>query len=175
MTLYEFEGKRPQVHPDAFVHPDAVLIGGVTLGADCYVGAGAVLRGDWGDIVVAKGSNVQENCVIHVRPDEVVRLGPSSHVGHGAILHGCTLCTHVLVGMGAILHDGVVVGDGAVIASGCVLLQGMEVPPGKLVIGVPGRVVGDVRPEQREFWEWGTRLYQGLPARCHASLRRIEP
>jgi phenylacetic acid degradation protein len=133
MTLYEFEGKRPEVHPDAFVHPEAVIIGGVTLDADCYVGAGAVLRGDWGDIVVAKGSNVQENCVIHARPDEVVRLGPSSHVGHRAILHGCTLCTHVLVGMGAILHDGVVVGDEAVIASGCVLLEGMQVPPGKLV------------------------------------------
>ena len=174
MPFYEFEGKRPQVHANAFVHPEAVVIGGVTLGAGCYVGAGAVLRGDWGDIVVGEGSNVQENCVIHVRPGEVVRLGPSSHVGHGAILHGCTLGEHVLVGMGAILHDDVLVGDGAVIASGCVLLEGTEVPPDKLVVGVPGRVVGDVRPEQRVFWELGTRLYQGLPERCHASLRRIE-
>jgi phenylacetic acid degradation protein len=86
--------------------------------------------------------------VIHVRPGGVVRLGPSSHVGHGAILHGCTLGEHVLVGMGAISHDDALVGDGAVIASGCVLLEGMETPPGKLVAGVPGRVVGDVRPEQ---------------------------
>ena len=90
-------------------------------------------------------------------------------------IHG-HLCPMVLLGARtAIMARLLVIGDGAVIASGCVLLEGMEVPPGKLVIGVPGRVVGDVRPEQREFWEWGTRLYQGLPARCHAALRRIEP
>ena len=173
MAVYEFEGKRPRIDPSAFVHPEAVIIGGVEIGAGCYVGAGAVLRGDWGDIVVGEGSNVQENCVVHVKTDEIVTLGPSSHVGHGAILHGCELGFHVLVGMGAILHDRVSVGDEAIIGSGSVLPEGMKVPPGKLVVGIPARIVGDVDQKQKEYSEWGTKIYQALPPRCHASLRRI--
>jgi len=140
MGLYEFENRRPDVHPSAFVYPEAVLIGDVELGADCYVGPGAVLRGDWGGIVVGSGSNIQENCVFHVLPDESVVLGPGSHIGHGAILHTCTLGIHVLVGMGAIIQDYAVIGDGAIISVGSILKAGMTVPPEKLVIGVPGRI-----------------------------------
>ncbi len=174
MAIYEFEGKRPHIAASAFVHPEAVLIGGVTIGEGCYVGAGAVLRGDWGDIVIGPGSNVQENCVFHSRPDETVTLGPNSHVGHGAILHGATLGDHVLVGMGAILGDGVRIGDGCIIGAGCVLLEGTEVPPSRLVVGVPGRVVGEVSAERAEQAWWGTRLYQTLPTRCQAGLRRLD-
>jgi len=174
MGLYEFENKRPDIHPSAFVHPEAVLIGDVELGADCYVGPGAVLRGDWGGIVVGPGSNIQENCVFHVLPDESVVLGPGSHIGHGAILHTCTLGVHVLVGMGAIIQDHAVIGDGAIISAGSSHKAGMTVPPEKLVIGVPGRIAGDVSREQKERSEWGTKVYQALPARCYAALRRVE-
>lgn len=173
MAFYEFEKKRPEVHPSAFVHPEAVLIGGVKLGADCYVGAGAVLRGDWGDISIGDGSNIQENCVFHVIPDESVVLGPESHIGHGAILHTCTLGRHVLVGMGAVIQDHVKIGDGSIIGAGAILKAGMTVPPAKLVVGIPGRIAGDVSEEKRKAAAWGTKIYQGLPARCHATLRRI--
>ena len=174
MAIYEFEGKRPDIEPTTFVHPQAVIIGGVKLGPGCYVGAGAVLRGDWGDIVVGEGSNIQENCVVHAGPGERVILGPSSHIGHGAILHGVTLGIHVLVGMGAILNDNVEVGDGSLIGAGSILLEGMKVPPGKLVLGVPARIMGDLTEKLRKANEWGTKLYQGLPPRCHSSMRRLD-
>jgi len=173
MAIYEFEGKRPEIEPSTFVHPEAVIIGGVKLAAGCYVGAGAVLRADWGDIVVGEGSNIQENCVFHVRVNECVTLGPSSHIGHASILHGCTLGVHVLVGMGSIINDNVEIGDGSFLGAGCVLTEGKKIPPGKLVVGVPGRVVGDVSEKIRELSDWGTREYQALPPRCHKFLRRI--
>ncbi len=174
MPRYEFENRRPTVDPDVFVHPQAVLIGAVTLSRGCYVGAGAVLRADWGEIVVGAGSNIQENCVVHVLPEGRVAMGPGSHIGHGAVLHNCRLGNHVLVGMGAILQDHVSVGDGAVIGAGSVLKAEMKVPPGKLVVGVPARIVGDVSSALKARSEWGTKLYQGLPERCRIGMRKIE-
>jgi phenylacetic acid degradation protein len=173
MGFYEFEGKRPRVGEGAFVHPEATVIGGVTIGEGCYVGAGAVLRGDWGDIVIGPGSSIQENCVLHVRPDEVTVVGPACHIGHGAIIHGATLGRHVMVGMHAVIHDGAVIGDEVLMGAGCVVLANAGVPGGKMVVGVPGKVVGDVSREQVEAWDWGLELYQALPARCLKSLRRL--
>jgi phenylacetic acid degradation protein len=173
MGFWEFEGKQPSVAAGAFVHPEATLIGGVTIGEGCYVGAGAVLRGDWGDIVVGPGSNIQENCVLHVRPEEVLVIGPSCHIGHGAVIHATCLGYHVMVGMRAVIHDGVVIGDEALIGAGCVILSDVEIPAGKVVIGVPGRIVGNVSEEQKEAWAWGLELYQALPARCLNSMRRL--
>lgn len=173
MGFWEFEGKRPIVGADAFVHPEATLIGGVTIGEGCYVAAGAVLRGDWGDIVVGPGSNIQENCVLHVRPEETTILGPDCHIGHGAIIHGAHLGRHVMVGMNAVIHDGVVVGDEALIGSGCVVLADMQIPRGKMVLGVPGKIVGDVSEDQKVAWEWGLKQYQALPARCLRDLRPL--
>lgn len=173
MGFYEFEGKRPAVAEGAFVHPEATLIGGVTVGEGCYVGAGAVLRGDWGDIEVGPGSNIQENCVLHVRPDEVTVLGPDCHIGHGAIIHGASLGRHVMVGMHAVIHDGVVIGDDALIGTGCVVLSDLMIPAGKMVLGVPGKIMGDVSAEQKAAWDWGLKLYQALPARCREGLRAL--
>jgi phenylacetic acid degradation protein len=173
MTLYEFEGRRPEIAEGAFVHREATVIGDVTIGSGCYVAAGAVLRGDWGDIVVGAGSNIQENCVLHVRPDESTVLGPDCHIGHGAIIHGARLGRHVMVGMNAVIHDGVVVGDEALIGSGCVVLTDMQIPAGKMVLGVPGRIVGDVSTEQKVAWESGLEQYQALPARCFKGLRPL--
>lgn len=173
MPLYEFEGRRPRIGSTSFVHDEAVLIGKVTIGEGCYVAAGAVLRADWGEIEVGDGSNIQENVVIHARPEAVTRLAGDSHVGHGAILHGCTLESHVLVGMGAILNDDVHVGEGVVIGSGALLPPREKVPPRVLVVGVPARVVRELTPEMAEYASWGTRLYQTLPGRYHGSLKLI--
>jgi len=173
MGFWEFEGKQPTVAHGAFVHPEATVIGGVTIGEGCYVGAGAVLRADWGDIVVGAGSNIQENCVLHVRPDEVTIVGPSCHIGHGAVVHGATLGYHVMVGIRAVIHDGVVIGDEALIGAGCLVLPDMEIPGGKVVVGVPGKIMGDVSEEQKAAWAWGLELYQALPARCLKGLRPL--
>jgi phenylacetic acid degradation protein len=173
MPLYSFEGRRPRIGKTSFVHEEAVIIGKVTIGEGCYVAAGAVLRGDWGEIEVGDGSNIQENVVIHARPESVTRLAADSHVGHGAILHGCTLEKHVLVGMGAILNDDVSVGENVVIGSGALIPPRQQIPPGVLVVGVPAKIVKELTPEMMEYALWGTRLYQTLPGRYHATLEKI--
>lgn len=174
MALYEFEGKRPSVHESAFVHDRAVLIGDVRVGESCFIGAGAVLRGDWGTVIVGAGSNVQENAVLHAGPGTTTELGPSSHIGHGAILHGCVLEEHVLVGMGAIVNDAAFIGEGSFIASGALVPPRTRIPARKMVVGVPGRVVGDVSEQMEQLTWMGTRLYQELPGRYAASLKSLE-
>ena len=165
MAIYEFEGKRPEIGDGTYVHPEATLIGGVKVGRDCFIGPGARLRADWCDIEISDGSNVQDNCIIHARPGFVVRLGPSSHIGHGAVLHGVVLYEHVLVGMNAVVQDDVEIGDGCVIGSGCVVKPRMQIPERKLVMGVPGEIVGDVNEQQEQLWTMATKFYQELPER----------
>jgi phenylacetic acid degradation protein len=173
MPIYEFEGKRPKIGGTSFVHPNAILIGGVTIGENCYIGPGAVLRGDFGYIEIGDGSNIQENCVIHTFPGETARLGADSHVGHAAIVHGSKIANNVLVGMGAILHEGVEIGENCVIGSGCVITDNRQIPAGKLVVGVPGKIIGDVSPEMQKAKIMGTKIYQTLPKRYQATLKQI--
>lgn len=173
MAYYSFEGRMPRVARGAFVHPEATLIGEVEVGEGCYIAAGARLRGDWGRIVVGPGTNIQENCVIHVKPDQTVVIGPACHIAHGAILHGPVLGYHVVVGMGAIVMDEAVLGDECCIAAGAFVRARMHVPPGMLVMGSPGKVVGAVSEELRRHLLWATALYQALPASCHDSLRPV--
>ena len=173
MPIYEFEGKRPKVGETSFVLPTAVLVGGVIIGENCYIGPGAVLRGDFGYVEIGDGSNVQENAVIHTFPEQTARLAKDSHIGHGAIVHGSRIGENVLVGMGAILHEGVEIGENCIIGSGCVITDNRKIPPGKLVVGVPGKIVGDVSPEMHRAKVAGTKLYQTLPRRYRESFKRI--
>lgn len=172
MALYEFEGRKPSVGKGSFVHPQASLIGGVTVGENCYIGPGARLRADWCDIRVGDGSNIQENCIIHGGLVETVVIGPNSHIGHGSILHTVTLGDHVTVGMGSIMLDGVKVGDGCLIAAGSLLTSNLEIPAGQIVMGTPAKVVGPVSEEKSKQLRWGTGLYQELAGRC---LRGLKP
>jgi len=173
MPLYEFEGKKPKVGETSFVHPAAVLVGGVTIGENCYIGPGAVLRGDFGYVEIDDGSNVQENAVIHTFPEQTARLAKNSHIGHGAIVHGSRIGENVLIGMGAILHEGVEVGENCIIGSGCVITDNRKIPPGKLVVGVPGKIVGDVSAEMLKAKVRGIKLYQTLPRRYRESCKLI--
>jgi phenylacetic acid degradation protein len=174
MAIYEFEGQRPQVHAQAFVHPQAVLIGQVVIAGACFVGAGAVLRGDFGRIVLGPGSNLQENAVAHTYPGGEVILGQGVIVGHGALLHDASLGDGVLVGMGAILLPGVLVEAGAMVAAGAVVAAGMRVPGGHIVAGNPAKVRKEITPAQRRQIEEGLALYQDLPRRCHQGLKRLD-
>ncbi len=174
MPLYEFEGKRPSIDSKAFVHPNAVLIGEVVVEAHCYVGAGAVLRGDIGSIKVGRGSNVQENCVLHAFPDKSTVLHPNSHIGHGAILHGCEICSNVLVGMRAIIADGVKINSFSFIGAGSFVPFGQEIPPNSLVVGYPAKVIRKVGPEHLERIKNGLAIYQDLARRHLKSFREIK-
>jgi phenylacetic acid degradation protein len=173
MPIYSFEGKTPCISPEAFVHPTAVIIGRVTIGDNCFIGPGAVLRGDWGEIIVEEGSNVQDNAVIHVRPEETCYLGANSHVGHGAILHGCRLEGHVLVGMGAVINDGVLLREGCLVASGSVVLSGVQVDRRTMVAGIPATPKGEVDDAKDALMWMGHKFYQSLPPRYRDSSEEV--
>ena len=147
MPIYEFEGKRPKIGATSWVHPTAVIIGDVTIGERCWIGPNAILRGDMVKIRIGNGTNLQDNVVVHGN----TTLGDFCTVGHAAVIHGCTIGDHVLVAMNAVVLDGVKVGEWCTIAAGSVVAPRAEVPPYKMVMGVPGSVVGDIprdRPER---------------------------
>jgi phenylacetic acid degradation protein len=173
MPIYVFEGRKPRISPTAFIDPSAVIIGKVYIGDGCYVGPGAVMRGDWGAVIMMEGSNLQDNAVIHARPEETTYLGPASHVGHGAVLHGCRIEGHVLVGMNAVINDGAVLEEGSIVASGAVVMGGMRVPARTMVAGVPAVIKGEI-DDTRDAMLWiGHHFYQSLPPRYREGSEEI--
>lgn len=174
-AFYAFEGFYPVVHESAFVHPKATVTGNVVIDRDCYIGPGAAIRGDWGEIIIADGCNVQENCVVHMFPGVTVRLEPGAHIGHGAIIHGAVIGENSLVGMNAVVMDNAVIGKGCIVGALSFVPAGMVVEDRKVVVGNPARAVKDVTDEMLAWKTEGTKLYQGLPAACRASLVSCEP
>ena len=175
MSIYSFEGLIPVIHEHAFVHPQAAVIGNVTIGRDVYVGPGATIRGDWGAVVIEDGCNVQESCTIHVFPGATTRLEEAAHVGHGAVIHGAHLGRNVLVGMNAVVMDRAHVGHGSIVGALTFVPADMQIPERKVVVGNPARIVKDVSDEMLAWKSEGTRLYRGLPASLHATLRACDP
>jgi phenylacetic acid degradation protein len=175
MSVYSLEGVVPVVDPSSFVHPQATLIGDVVIGPRCYIGPGASLRGDMGRIVIGAGSNVQDNCVLHTFPAKEVRLDEESHIGHGAVLHGCTVLRGTLVGINAVIMDDVVLGEQSLVGAASFVRAGFVVPPRTLVMGAPARVIRELTDQEIQWKAVGTREYQELAVRCLASLRECAP
>jgi len=173
--IYEFNGYRPVIHESSFVHPQASVTGNVIIGKHVYIGPGAAIRGDWGQIIIEDGCNVQENCTIHMFPGTTVILKEGAHIGHGAIIHGGTIGRNVLVGMNAVIMDDVEVGDNSIIGALCFVPAKMNIPERKIVVGNPAKIVKDVSDEMIAWKTKGTELYQQLPADCFASLKPCEP
>lgn len=175
MAIYAFDDFVPVVHESAFVHPLAAVTGNVVIGRDVYVGPSAAIRGDWGGIVIEDGCNVQECCVVHMFPGVTVVLEESAHIGHGAIVHGARIGRNALVGMNATIMDNAVIGAECIVGALTFVPSDMQVPPRKVVVGNPAKIVKDVTDEMIAWKTEGTRLYQALPARLHATLREVEP
>lgn len=175
MPVYSLDGLVPVVHPSAFVHPQAVLLGDVIIGAHCYVGPGASLRGDFGRIIMSAGANVQDCCVLHSFPDKDALLEEEAHIGHAAVLHGCTIRRGALIGIGAILMDGAIVEEEAFVGAASFVRAGFVVPRRTLVMGVPARIVRELKPEELQWKAAGTREYQELAVRCRNTLRECQP
>ena len=174
-NVFSFEGIVPVIHESAFIHPNATVTGNVIIGRDVYVGPGAAIRGDWGGVVIEDGCNVQENCTVHMFPGVTVVLEASAHIGHGAVIHGARIGTNALVGMNAVVMDNATVGAGSVVGALCFVPADMQIPPRKVVVGNPARIIKDVTDEMLEWKTQGTALYQALPARLHASLLACDP
>lgn len=174
-NIFAFEEFVPVVHESAYVHPNATVTGNVIIGRDVYIGPGAAIRGDFGGIVIEDGCNVQENCTIHMFPGVTVVLERDAHIGHGAIVHGARIGANALVGMNAVIMDNAVIGSGSVVGALAFVPTGMQVPPRKVVVGNPAKVVKDVSDEMLAWKSEGTALYQALPARLRTSLRACEP
>ena len=173
--IYEFNGYKPVVNETSFIHPNATVTGNVIIGKDVYIGPGAALRGDWGQIIIEDGCNVQENCTIHMFPGVTVLLKQSAHIGHGAIIHGATIGKNVLVGMNAVVMDNVIIGHNSIIGALCFVPEGMIIPERKIVVGNPAKIIKDVTDEMLEWKTKGTQLYQQLPAELYATLKPCEP
>jgi phenylacetic acid degradation protein len=174
VKVYEIDGLRPVVHPTAYVHPTAVLIGDVIIGPRCYVGPLAALRGDFGRIVLEEGANVQDTCVMHGFENEDTVVEVDGHVGHGAVLHGCRVGRNAMVGMNAVVMDRAVVGAESIVAAAAFVKAGMEIPPRSLVMGAPARVTRELRDEEIAWKSYGTRQYQELTLRSMQSMRECE-
>lgn len=175
MPLYEFEGKCPSIPKSTFIHPQAVIIGHVEIGEGCYIGAGAIIRGDFGKIVIGNGSNVQDNCIIHIDPETIAIIEENVLIGHGAIVHGsCLIQENAVVGMGAIVSPGCEIGRESILAAGSVLPPCCNVPPRSLAMGNPAKTMKTLSEKMLGINKVGVKHYQSLTRRSFNGLRLIE-
>lgn len=175
LKVYAIDGIVPVVDPTAYVHPSAVLIGDVIIGPGCYVGPCASLRGDFGRLILARGANVQDTCVMHGFPGTDTVVEEDGHVGHGAVLHGCRVGRNALVGMNAVIMDDVVIGESSIVAASAFIKAGAQIPPRVLVAGIPAKVIRPLSDEEIRWKGEGTATYQDLTRRCLATMQETTP
>jgi phenylacetic acid degradation protein len=175
IRVFAVNGVTPVIDPSAFVHPSAVLIGDVIVGAQCYVGPVASLRGDFGRIEVRTGANIQDCCVMHGFPGTDTVVEEEGHIGHGAILHGCIVRRNALVGMNAVINDNAEVGESAIVAAMAFVKAGMIVPPRTLAAGVPAKIVRALTEQELAWKVEGTLSYQELTRRSLATMTETDP
>ena len=175
MPIYCFTAFIPVIKASCFIHPQANVTGNVIIGEDVYIAPGAVIRGDWGQIIIEDGCNVQENCVIHMFPGTTVHLKRGAHIGHGAIIHGGIIGENCLIGMNSVVMDDVEIGANSIIGALSFVPAKMSIPERSLVVGNPAKVIKEVSDEMIHWKTMGTKLYQGLPKECFETLREVEP
>ena len=172
--VYAIDGITPVVHPSAFVHPSAVLIGDVIVGARAYIGPCACLRGDFGRIVVEEGANIQDTCMLHGFPGKDTVVGAESTIGHGAVLHGCVIGRGALVGMNCVVNDNAEVGEDAVVAALAFVKAEAKVGARTLVAGIPARALRTLSPQELRWKKDNMELYQQLAERSSTTMQEVE-
>ncbi len=175
MAIYEFNGFKPVIKESSFIHPQASVTGNVIIGENVYIGPGAAVRGDWGQIIIEDGCNVQENCTIHMFPGTTTTLHKGAHIGHGAIIHGGTIGENCLIGMNSVIMDDVIIESECIIGALSFVPANTTIPKRSLVVGNPAKVIKAVSDEMIAWKTKGTALYQSLPNECHATLKECEP
>ena len=175
MAIYEFNGFIPVIKESSFVHPLAAVTGNVIIGENVYIGPGAAIRGDWGQIIIEDGCNVQENCTIHMFPGTTTILKKGAHIGHGAIIHGGVIGENCLIGMNSVIMDDANIEEECIIGALCFVPAKMTIPRRSLLVGNPAKIIKEVSDEMIAWKTKGTQLYQELPGECHAHLKEVEP
>jgi carbonic anhydrase/acetyltransferase-like protein (isoleucine patch superfamily) len=173
MPLFAFEGHEPDVSPGAWIAPTATLVGDVRVEAEASIWYGAVLRADFGPIIVRRGANIQDGSVLHGGSDPVTEIGEGATVGHLCVVHGAVVGAEALIGNGATVLDGAIVGSRTLVAAGATVPPGMEVPDGMLAAGVPARIVGELTPGAKRWVETNPSVYRELARRHAAGVRPV--
>lgn len=172
--IYEFNGYKPVIATSSFVHKEATIIGNVIIGKNVYIGPGASLRGDWGQIIVKDGCNIQDNCIIHIFPGKNVVLEENAHIGHGAIIHGANIGNNSLIGMNAVIMDDANIGAECIVGALCFVKGEMQIADRKIVIGNPAQIKGNVSDDMIKWKTKGTELYHQLPKECKALMKKCD-
>jgi len=175
VPIYAVDNFIPVVKSNSYIHPSAEIIGDVIIEENCYIGPGAVLRGDFGRIFIGHHSNVQDTCVLHSFPDIDCHLEPYSHIGHGAVLHGCRIGEHSLIGMNCVVMDESVIGKESIVAASSFIRARFQCEARSMIMGVPGKVVRQVSDDEMKWKKQGTQEYVTLAERYINSCREIEP
>jgi len=174
MVLYRFEGREPKIGGGTYVSHSAEVIGNVAIGKQCYIGPGAKIRGDYGSILIGNRTSIEENCVLHARPNGICKVGNMVTVGHGSILHNCTVRDYAVIGMGAIVSDYAVVGVWSVVGEGCVVKNKQVIADRKIVVGVPAKIVAEVSKDYQELWTSYKNLYAKLALKYPRTLELVK-
>jgi len=162
MPIYEFENKKPRIGKGTFIFQSADVIGDVTIGENCYVGPGARIRGDYGSIRIGNNTAIEENVVIHARPNEKTIIGDFVTIGHAAIIHNSTIHDWAIIGMGAIASDYADIGEWAVVAEGAVVKNKAKVPDKSIAVGIPAKVVAEITLDYKKQWTEYKKIYSDL-------------
>jgi carbonic anhydrase/acetyltransferase-like protein (isoleucine patch superfamily) len=173
--IYSFNNYIPVIHESSFIHPMATVTGNVIIGKNVYIGPGASLRGDWGQIIIEDGCNVQENCTVHMFPGITVVLKESAHIGHGAVIHGATIGKNCLIGMNAVIMDNVQLGDECIVGALTFIKADEIIPARSMVVGNPSKIIKEVTDEMINWKSEGTKLYQQLPGEMNKNWKEYEP
>jgi phenylacetic acid degradation protein len=174
MGVYEFEGRKPTIGKNTYVSPTASVVGKVSIGEECYIAPGAVVKGDYGEIRIGTGTSVQDNVVVHARPGELTTIGDNVTLGHGCIIHNANISDDAVIGMGAIVSDYAMIGHWAVVGEGAVVKMRSEIPDGKIAVGVPAKVIGDIQDHHKEELSRFKAIYRDLAKRYPEGLRRMD-
>jgi carbonic anhydrase/acetyltransferase-like protein (isoleucine patch superfamily) len=173
--IYQFGEFIPVIHASSFIHPQASVTGNVIIGKNVYVGPGAAIRGDWGQIIIEDGCNIQENCTIHMFPGTTVVLNDAAHIGHGAVIHGATIGKNCLIGMNAVIMDNVVLGDECIVGALSFVKADEQFENRSLIVGNPAKKIKEVSDEMIGWKSEGTKLYQQLPKEMFDTWKEVEP
>lgn len=171
--MYEFENKKPSVGNSSYVHEKATVIGDVKIGEECFVGAGAVVRGDYGIIEIGDRTSIQENSVIHARPNDKCVVGNDVQIGHGSILHNCSVKDFAVIGLGSRICDYATVGVWTIVGEGAVVSAKSNIPDGKVAVGVPAKVLRDVRQDEKDLWSNYKKKYMELTKRYKTGMKAL--